>query len=322
LEIESSVNEQVFPISNLQSPIFNSLMPELALGTAQLGMPYGVASAGRPSSSAAQEILAAAIAMGVRCFETAPAYGDSELTIGTYLRSCGADDLRIITKISRLPHGMPQSDLRAAVLKSLEQSRKSLGVKTLDAVLIHSAENLLHYRAALVDVLLEAVDAGLARRAGVSLYEVSELQFAAEFQSLVVLQYPFSVFDTRFGASGSAALMENRETLARSILLQGLLLLSADAAERAVAGAGAYVTRFRQICGERSIEPVHAAVGFAAATSGADYLLVGVESVGQLDEIEEGWSTPLDDGVIRELQEAFGDVPANVRDPRRWPQRA
>ncbi len=291
-------------------------MPELALGTAQLGMDYGVASGGRPSLDDVREILEAALGMGIRCFDTAPAYGESERAIGSFLRESAPPVLRIITKIARMPHGMSPRDLHAAVFASLGRSRENLRLDVLDDVLIHSAEDLLHYGQALVDVLEEAIGDGLVRRIGLSVYEPSEAECGAAFGSLTVVQHPFNVFDTRFRPGGAPTVKGER--FARSILLQGLLLLDADAAERAVTGAGACVGRFRHICSEQSTEPVNAAVGFASATSGADYLIVGVESVRQLEEIEASVRNPLAEDTVNELQAAFQDVPACVRDPRHW----
>jgi hypothetical protein len=60
---------------------------EMTLGTAQLGMDYGVANrTGKPPREIATAIVRAAIAHGVTVLDTARAYGDSEEVLRAALR--------------------------------------------------------------------------------------------------------------------------------------------------------------------------------------------------------------------------------------------
>ena len=62
----------------------------LVLGTAQLGMPYGIANkTGQPNMAAAESIVAGVWEGGVREFDTAQAYGESEIVLGKALKSLG-----------------------------------------------------------------------------------------------------------------------------------------------------------------------------------------------------------------------------------------
>lgn len=71
----------------------------LALGCAQLGMRYGVANtAGQPDQAAAREIVAICLASGVRFFDTAQAYGESEAVLGDALAANSA--AQVISKLS------------------------------------------------------------------------------------------------------------------------------------------------------------------------------------------------------------------------------
>jgi aryl-alcohol dehydrogenase-like predicted oxidoreductase len=66
------------------------------LGTAQLGMPYGVANhCGLPSDADAAALLGAALMAGVRAFDTVRAYGASERRLGRALAD--APEVTIIT---------------------------------------------------------------------------------------------------------------------------------------------------------------------------------------------------------------------------------
>ncbi|MFD0516840.1 aldo/keto reductase [Paractinoplanes durhamensis] len=90
----------------------------LILGTAQLGMAYGIANrTGAPDDDAAAGILAAARDLGITHLDTARAYGDSENRIGV----AAPPELAIITKVA------PGADTAAAVRASVDASRAALG---------------------------------------------------------------------------------------------------------------------------------------------------------------------------------------------------
>jgi aryl-alcohol dehydrogenase-like predicted oxidoreductase len=56
---------------------------KMTLGTAQLGLNYGIANnEGKPGEEKALRILDSALASGVNCIDTAADYGDSEKIIG------------------------------------------------------------------------------------------------------------------------------------------------------------------------------------------------------------------------------------------------
>ena len=104
----------------------------LALGTAQLGMPYGIANrTGKPDLAAARSIVDTAWDAGIRYFDTAQAYGDSESVLGQALEN---RDAAIITK---LPPKLEN------VSQHLRESLRRLGRATIWGVLLHREEHLV-----------------------------------------------------------------------------------------------------------------------------------------------------------------------------------
>ena len=96
------------------------------LGTAQLGMDYGIANVcGQPSEKLACEIVKTALGHGVNCFDTAQAYGNSEVVLGRALKYWGTEpDIKIVSKFS--PELQPTDG--ASVEQSVETSCQNLGV--------------------------------------------------------------------------------------------------------------------------------------------------------------------------------------------------
>src|SRR5262249_27772400 len=117
---------------------------ELVLGTVQLGLAYGAANrTGKPARAAALKLVRKAARSGVREFDTARAYGDSEERLGEAL--AGKKAVRAITKLSPLSELAPDSShdqVRRAVDESIEQSLVSLRRDRLDCLLLHRASHM------------------------------------------------------------------------------------------------------------------------------------------------------------------------------------
>jgi len=296
----------------------------IALGSAQLGMPYGIGSSGRPSPAAAVDILETASALGVRYIDTAAAYGDAERIIGRFLIARPDLHVQVGTKLRTLPAGLTGSALADAVSSEIEASRARLQVQAIDDVLIHAVQNLREYGARLVAAMNTCIDRGLVRRIGISLYDPEDVPLVLAHRALDVIQFPFSALDQRFLTSGaSATLREHGKTIfARSVLLQGLLVLPSSSAEAAVPGACHWVETFQRICDDWRAAPLAGAIGFAEATGVADHLVVGVDSVAQLHGVMAAYGARAPAGLVAALRETLCDVPAAVRDPRAWARTA
>src|ERR1700743_3977460 len=117
---------------------------ELVLGTVQLGLAYGAANRpGKPSRRAALGLWRTAARAGIREFDTARAYGDSEERVGEAL--AGRKAVRTITKLSPLSElkpGAARAAVRAAVDASIEQSLASLRRDRLDCLPVRRAPHM------------------------------------------------------------------------------------------------------------------------------------------------------------------------------------
>ena len=136
----------------------------LALGTVQLGMPYGILRTEPPPESDVAELLEAAWHEGIRYFDTAEAYGDSEELLGTHLPARRFADARIITKLH--PHASEETGHE--IERRLERSLARLGRRGLWALLLHRDRMLERWDDGLGEVLQRWRADGLIRHLGVS----------------------------------------------------------------------------------------------------------------------------------------------------------
>src|SRR6185295_6924427 len=135
---------------------------ELVLGSVQLGLAYGAANrTGKPPCETALRLVRRAADAGVAVFDTARAYGDAEERLGAAL--AGRKSLRTITKLAPLtdlPANAAPETVRAAVDKSIAESRAALRKQTLDCLLLHRADHITAFNGAIWQRLNEHLEAG------------------------------------------------------------------------------------------------------------------------------------------------------------------
>ncbi len=295
---------------------------ELILGTAQRIPGYGVASSIGPSEhTSAQALLQTAERLGVIGLDTAPGYGDAEVQIGAYFGANGSCRLQVCSKLPALPDGLDPRALAAAVHRAAHASRTNLRVPRIDAYLLHSATDLGRYGQPLVDALVELQELGVVETIGVSVYTPEEAVAVLRYPALQRVQLPLHLFDRRMVSTGVVGKLRDAGVHidVRSVLLQGLLLLDPDAAEAKVPGAFPWVDTLRTLAARHEVDRCTLALGYARHRSGAQGVVVGVDSVAQLEATHAAFGAPVPAAAFDEADALFAEVPALVRDPRRWP---
>lgn len=290
-----------------------------ALGTAQLGLKYGIANRGQQvGANEACALLRLAHARGVGMLDTAPAYGEAEAVVGRCL--AGFDGrFQIVTKTLPLPGQAARADVEA-VAREFSASLRRLGGESVYGILVHHAADLLGPEGARLYGLLEEWRArGQALRVGVSVYTRAEALAVLERYPLEVVQLPVSVFDQRLAADGTLAELKRRkvEIHARSVFLQGLALMAPDALPRGFEAARPLVARFRGALGHHGVSPLAGALAYAAQLPEIDRIVVGVDSVEQLAQCIAAFEGP----AVKLDFAAFACNDEALIDPRRWGQK-
>ena len=288
----------------------------LVLGTAQLGAAYGAFNAiGALAPSDARELLDAAWAAGINCFDTARAYGASEERIGAWRRERGAVPLLV----SKLPK-QPDDVAPAAVENAFAESARLLGVQRIDGYLCHRAADLEKpgVRAAMERLVAER----RVERVGVSVYTLEELERALAISGVGIVQAPVSVANARLLESGAIAAAAARGILvfARSLFLQGALIAPPERLPARLAGLAPFVARLHALAREAGCDAMTLALSAVAAREEVHALVLGGESPAQL----RAWSAALvgpqpERAIIAEAWKIFIDAPPALTDPSHWP---
>jgi aryl-alcohol dehydrogenase-like predicted oxidoreductase len=289
----------------------------LGLGTAQLGLPYGVSNrGGQPSEAEAAAIVRCALGAGVGTIDTAPAYGEAEALLGRLLPA-GAG-VRVVTKTPPFAGAELTAAACDEARRSAERSLERLRRDSLDGLLVHHGSELsLPGGERLARCLTELRDAGIAKRVGVSVYTVEELDAARGLMPLDLVQLPLNALDQRFLRGG--ALDDLRaagvEVHARSAFLQGLLLMGPGELPAHLAAAAGPLRRYHEARRRAGLTPIEAALGLVRSLPGVDVALVGANSVPELEECLAALRGPAGPGV--DYPPLGVDDPLIV-DPRRW----
>jgi aryl-alcohol dehydrogenase-like predicted oxidoreductase len=244
---------------------------KLGLGTVQFGQAYGVSNTrGQVSREDAAAILARAAAVGVKVLDTAANYGAAE----GVLASLDTAPFRIATKTISAKNGVD------AVIARARQSAETLKADTL---LVHAAADLKD--AALWPALQQLKTEGVFRRIGISAYVGDDPPALAQTFRPDVMQLPFSVLDQRLLKSGVLDRLKRLdvEIHARSVFLQGLLFL--ETLPEKLRHAALELSITKAAIAASGATPLQAAIGFVLSRPEIDVALVGVTSVGELDEI-------------------------------------
>ena len=229
-----------------------------------------------------------AIAHGVNYFDTAPAYGESEVVTGKALSRHPRSSYKIATKISNM-NGRPTLE---AGKQMFETSLKNLQVDYVDFLLLHNLQNLSGYNTrfrdnGLFDWLLEQKKKGRIKHLGFSFHGSNdELPKLTELYDWDFVQIQLNYVDWKemsAGWGGSAGVTSS-EFLYNHLVSKGIPVLVMEpvkgGALASVSDAIAGVMKERH----PDLTPAANALTFVGSLPGVMVTLSGMSNMAQLKE--------------------------------------
>ena len=112
---------------------------KIAIGTAQIGMDYGIANnMGKPDLDEVKKIFDIASKNNIDTFDTALNYGDSEKIIGII----GISESKVITKLPAF-NGRKE-EIREWLNEKINQSFENLQADSIFGLLLHNPKDLIN----------------------------------------------------------------------------------------------------------------------------------------------------------------------------------
>ena len=262
---------------------------QLALGTAQFGLSYGISNtAGKTSLHEAKKILEIAHDHGMHVIDTACLYGDSEQVLGKILPT--NHSFKIVTKIPFLSSISGSKKLH--LKKNFYESLKRLRQEKLHALLFHNADDVfLPEGEKLFSVLQDFKKEGLVEKIGFSVYNSQQIDKILDFFDFDLIQLPCNVFDQRLIASGHLKKLKraNVEIHARSVFLQGLLLMKPTSISSYFDPIKNNLHKYHQALETKCVSAQQAALSFVRDLKEIDHIVLGVNNAEQLLENIEAY---------------------------------
>jgi aryl-alcohol dehydrogenase-like predicted oxidoreductase len=150
----------------------------------------------------------------------------------------------------------------------------------------------------------------MTRKIGISIYSPDDLEKLAGVMQLDIVQSPLNMLDRRLVESGWARRLKEQgvELHARSIFLQGLLLMAPQKVPGQFARWTAVLDNWASWLNETGLSPLQACLGYAMSVTEIDKVVVGVDNAEQMAEILKAtdvpqpalplWATPVDPDLL------------------------
>jgi aryl-alcohol dehydrogenase-like predicted oxidoreductase len=280
---------------------------KLALGSAGWRSIYGVIPTEILSHREIESLTLKAFSLGFDWIDTAPGYGDTEKCLGAI-----SPPQLIATKII-----VDENDF-SAIRKSVENSLVNLKLESLELVFIHNWDKLKTKSREVASQYLEnLIQRGLVKNWGFSTYDSDEiLRFSQlDFKNIRfqinsnvldhrLLENRLDVITNRFASQGHKLWL-------RSVFLQGILL---DVDEKSHFIKHNSIVNFHAFCLKEGFTPMEVCLGYVKSLQIVDYVILGINSSQQLDEIASALTSAPSRFDYSELKS--NDL--NLIDPRNW----
>ena len=282
---------------------------KLVVGSAQLGMNYGLFNNKKISFKEFKKIEKLVLKSKINFIDTATSYGDSEKIIG----NSKLKKLHIITKI-KIPN-KKNIIVKNWLLKEISKSLSKLKIKKIYGVLIHDYKDLLgkHGKKYLLS-LQELKRRNIIKYIGISVYEPLEIKKIWKFWKPDIIQIPFNPIDNRILDSGWVNILKKFKVkiYARSIFLQGLLI-NEDSSFKINKNFKIILNKYKNWCFRNNISLMQGCLHFVKQFKKIDYLVVGFNNYNQLKEIIDVFKKKQ---II--IPKKFSTNKINLIDPRKW----
>lgn len=286
------------------------------LGTAQFGLDYGVSNTkGKVNNSEIKKILEAALNFGVDFLDTANVYGNSEEIIGKF--SDLTKNFKLITKTAHQNKDLSIKENIKLIEDELDKSLVKMNRDNVDILLIHNTKEILSKDGLEIYQSLNKIkSSGKAKKIGISIYSLKELNQIIEKYSVDVIQFPVNIFNQSFSNSEILKKLSKMglELHARSIFLQGILLMNSEDLDRYFDPMRQVHSNYQNFLIKKKLSQVEGAINFIKRINELNAVTFGVQNHAQLSQIMRVFKSE----TIEIEYKDFAIDDAGMTNPAKW----
>ncbi len=267
---------------------------KIGLGTVQFGLDYGISNTGgQVSRKAVGEILELAADQGLDLIDTAALYGESESVLGQLLPK--DHPFAIVTKTAKANGERVALDDIIEFQRVFDRSLERLRQSSVYALLVHQTDDLFKPGGReIIAFLEENKTRGQVEKIGISVYTIEQIHQALNFFTPDLIQLPINVLDQRLLSGGMLRELVDRdiEIHARSIFLQGLLLMPPDTLDPFFDPVRDHLKTYHADLASHNLSPVAGALQAVLQLPEIYKAIIGVCAASELQEIIDAAAPP------------------------------
>lgn len=285
----------------------------MSLGTVQLGMNYGINNTcGQPDEKQSFSMLSAALENGISSIDTARVYGNSEEVLGRFFSQYEGNLPYITTKIPDVTAFEPDQ-IEREIVRSAETSLEKLGLRKVDNLMLHAAQNLIGYGDRIVPVMESLVKRGLTDTVGVSVYTGEDLDNMLCYDVFTSTQVPMSIFDQRLIQKGYISRLKERgiTVFVRSVFMQGLFFMDPErfTDRELIDHAAGPILKIREYAEREGMTVAELAIAFIRDLDGVASLVIGADTEEQVrSDIHHFQSRRISEKTLDDIRKTFENV--------------
>jgi aryl-alcohol dehydrogenase-like predicted oxidoreductase len=296
-------------------------MKQLVLGTAQLGLQYGMNKKKNKiiSEKEAIDILEFAYANDILSYDTARTYGTSEFLLGKFLKN--KKDVEITTKLDTNIISDTSKKTVDNIIASIDKSHILIG--KINTILLHRMDQYYHNDMIIIKTLNNMKTRGYFEKIGVSIYNVDQAIDLLSDKMIDHIQLPINFLDSQWKHKTFLDLIKksNITIYARSIFLQGILVSDASYWPK-IPGINPveYIYKIDQLVESFGLgSRIELCFSYVNSIPWIDGIIIGVDSILHIKENLKHIKTRcLTVDEINQIAETFGDVPKILINPSMW----
>ena len=256
---------------------------KIVIGSAQFGTRYSLNSKQVLKSTECKKILTECKVNKINFLDTAFDYTEAY----KILKKIGCEDFNVITKLPKM-NFISNHYHENKIYKTLNDFK----IKHFYAILFHNEKFIFTKEGEKIFNFLKYLKKNkIVKKIGVSVYNYPILKKIIKYFDIDIIQCPINVFDREFIEKNNVEILKkkNIEIHARSIFLQGLLLLKSKQIPRKFKKYNKYFSEWDNYLKENNISNYFNCINFIKKQSKIDKVILGVDSVNHLNEFIKNW---------------------------------
>jgi len=290
----------------------------LVLGTAQLGMIYGISNKiGKPDPKTAEGIIKTAWESGIFEFDTAQSYGESEKILGNCLSLLGIS--KYVSIISKTHQELDHIEF-TKIQNILDITLNNTKCDHLYGYLLHREDILEQWNDGLGEILFKFKEKGLIEHIGISVYSPEKAIQALKTDHISIVQLPSNILDRRFENAGVFELADKlkKNIYVRSVFLQGLIFMNAQDIPSQLLFAAPVLQKLEIFALEKSIPKHDLALLYTKQAYPNAKIIIGAETPEQVLQNVRIWEDGIYENIVDEVRYTFNEVDERILNPTRW----